>query len=82
MTKHVRKVERIGGLCECGCGGQVEQPPGSGRPRKYIQGHAPGKRGTRICGRLCACGCGQPVVRRSPLGALPRYLEGHALGSK
>lgn len=82
MTKHVRKVERTGGLCECGCGGQVEQPRGSGRPRKWINGHYPQKRGTRICGRVCGCGCGTQLARLNPLGPLPKYAPGHAPSSR
>lgn len=74
MTTHTTKVSRVGGNCACGCGTIVPQPAGAGRPRKWIEGHKPGK----TKDRLCACGCGANVVRFGPRGALPKYLAGHA----
>lgn len=74
MTTHASKASRVGAICKCGCGTQVEQKPGSGRPRQWIDGHKPG----RTKERACKCGCGAMVVRVSARGPLPQFVEGHA----
>lgn len=75
MTKHVSKVERVGQPCKCGCGNIVDQPPGSGRPRQWIEGHK--RRPVQLI-RLCKCGCNGVVTRQNPRGKMPLYLPGHA----
>ncbi len=64
------------GPCGCGCGGAISQPPGAGRPRKYIAGHAP----TRFPKeKKCECGCGQNVERKNTRGRFPKFIEGHPI---
>jgi len=78
MSKHVQKATRSGALCKCGCGGEVPQAPGAGRPGVWIPGHKPG----RALARNCGCGCGLPVVRMSVRGPLPKFFPGHSPSAK
>lgn len=72
---HVNKVVRQGGPCACGCGSLVDQPPGSGRPRKYLAGH---KTRAQVDPEiLCGCGCGEQTVRTAKKGPWPKYITGH-----
>ncbi len=77
MTTHTLKATRIPALCKCGCGVEVPQKPGSGRPRLWIEDHKP-KKPPVIFDKKCECGCGLPIVRMSPRGILPRYFPGHS----
>lgn len=72
---HVNKAPRIGGPCACGCGETVSQPPGSGRPRRFITGHHRSPK----TGGPCACGCGEMTVRVNKKGPVPKFLPGHPL---
>lgn len=74
MSKHVNRVQRVGALCKCGCGQEVPQLPGAGRPRVWIEEHKPG----RTQARMCECGCGNQVIRIKPRGPLPKFMPGHS----
>ena len=67
------KKERTPAFCNCGCGSLVEQAAGSGRPRKWIPGHA-----KPVVEKLCACGCGTST-RTGKRGPAPKFIAGHPL---
>lgn len=74
---HAQKQSNPSMPCACGCGGAVEQKPGSGRRRVYLRGHSPSAYRPKVPG-ACECGCGQMVVRLSEHGRMPRYFPGHS----
>lgn len=84
MTKHIRKTPRVGLVCKCGCGQEVVQLPGSGRPRQWIEGHKPAmrRRAEPKPVRKCACGCGLDAIRLYSMGPPPRYFPGHSPSDK
>ncbi len=63
--------------CACNCGGMVEQKPGAGHRRLYLEGHQPSARKPAVAG-ACACNCGMQVIRLRPGGRMPRYFPGHS----
>lgn len=78
MGVHVNNRERQSRLCACGCGGAVQNPPGSGRPRKWIQGHRPVrtvKQQPQFSWWYCQCGCGQ-TIEKPPRGRR-KWIPGH-----
>lgn len=72
----------MGGLCACGCGNEVPQLPGAGRPRQWIDGHRPRTAKAPLPLGKCECGCGLPLVRMGARGPRPKYFPGHSPSAK
>ena len=85
MSGHASKSDRVPLPCKCGCGQEVIQKPGAGRPKLWIDEHKPKRvnlRSTLTELPLCECGCGLPVVIMGKRGSPPRFFPGHSPSAK